>query len=402
MPTESIQPASPPPSLDGITDALKLEKMKQWFRANFESASARPQGDAPDTSGGSNVAVLEINDAFGGQASLELINKAAAELDNEAGASAWVPKDSRIGLTQDMVAEGREKSWRKPLSRPFLRRGAIWIGIAAAVLCVGLAGIVVLALRSAIVVSPSHDEGPHEEFVGTPAKTALDIIRMQACEIAWNEHIDEANASSTDVTTAYVPTSNPRGSPTGYPYVIGNITGTKYAFSSNTTADVDVCGWYFIPDGGSNTLARQAAGLQASAITNALNGGFSTAADDITNLISLTGAGQPAAPTSAQSITFNTHVKDAVTEYQNSLNNKIVTAAPDSAPITSPPVLDVATEKPDKGAWNNLWDKLLGRNTDDSWNIRRMVTGDLQSFELYMHAAITDGEINMGYVREKK
>jgi conjugal transfer/type IV secretion protein DotA/TraY len=265
-------------------------------------------------------------------------------------------------------------------------------------------------------------------------KAALDIIRMQACEIAWNEHIDEANASSTDVTAAYVPTSNPRGSPTGYPYVMGNITGTKYSFSSNTTADADVCGWYFIPDGGSNPLAKQAAGFQASAITNALNGGFATAAGDITNLISLTGAGQPAPPTSPQSITFNTHVKDGVAAYQADLNTQmaglasdqtdaittaigiirrygwvmagaflntidrlqgtLISAAADSAPITSPPILEVATEKPDKGVWKNLWEWLLGSNTDASWNIRGMVTGDLQSFELYMHAAITDGQIN--------
>jgi hypothetical protein len=271
-----------------------------------------------------------------------------------------------------------------------IRRRLSWLIVAAVIFLVGAAAIVDFISASHRAIAPPSDLALLTKD-RSPVAIALNIIRMQACEVTWNEHIDQANASGADVTAAYVPTSNPRGSPTGYPYVIGNITGTKYVFSSNTTADADVCGWYFIPDGGSNALAKQAAGFQASAITNALNGGFATAAGDITNLISLTGAGQPAAPTAPQS--FNTDVKDAVAAYQADLKDKSVANVSESAPVTSPPVLELPPKKPDNGMWLNLLDTLLGGNTDDSWKNYRRVVEDMRAFEVYVQAAKAENKL---------
>jgi len=96
-----------------------------------------------------------------------------------------------------------------------------------------------------------------QNLSGSNDKVALDIIRMKACEEAWNYHVQDNVNSGVNLSAENM------SDPTGVPYNVGNISGTKYSFSGNTAADQDICGWYFIPDGAT-------AGAQTRAIESAM------------------------------------------------------------------------------------------------------------------------------------
>ncbi|MDR3423856.1 MAG: DotA/TraY family protein [Alphaproteobacteria bacterium] len=110
-------------------------------------------------------------------------------------------------------------------------------------------------------------------------KVAEDIIRMQACQIAWNSYVTSYNTGGMQLQQMATPSS-------GSAIMLGNISGTKYSFSDNSAGGQDICGWYFIPAAGnSNTLLQSAIDGQTTAVQTLFSGQGQQAAQEVCQVL---------------------------------------------------------------------------------------------------------------------
>jgi conjugal transfer/type IV secretion protein DotA/TraY len=251
---------------------------------------------------------------------------------------------------------------------------------------------------------------------------AADIIRMQACETAWNYHVDQINANDGSISLAEMT------GPSGSPATIGGISGTKYSYSTDSLADTDICGWYFIPSDPSNPLLQTAIGYQQAAINSESAGSFQTAANEILNVVD-----NPSPTATQNAIKLDSLFTTAIGAYQKDVNTsmsglingqtsllsntlttmqpygwvmagaflntidrmqaELATAAADSTPVTSPPQFGTVddSEKPKQGFWAKLWN---GSN-DEAWSVRKMVAEDMQAYDFYQSASSDNAATNV-------
>ncbi|MDE2029447.1 MAG: DotA/TraY family protein [Alphaproteobacteria bacterium] len=259
---------------------------------------------------------------------------------------------------------------------------------------------------------------------------AMNIILMEACKEAWNTRVAEITKSgiNLDATKVYTKSAG---------YVLGNIPGTKYTYSSNSLADVDVCGSYFIPNGGGNQLVADAAAQQQAAITSSMSG-FQAAAKEIDPLIPSNGnAAAAAAATSG--VKLDQTFRSAIATYQKNLNANmkkltlnsasqiksaldaikpygwvmagtflntidrvqagVSSAVVNSTPKTEPPASQVSDkDRPSAlsgwfsaNAWSAWWHNGgSSSNSDDAWNIRKLVAGDMAAFDKYAYNSLAN------------
>lgn len=252
---------------------------------------------------------------------------------------------------------------------------------------------------------------------GTVENVGADVIRMLACRESWNYHIQEFAAGG--VTIAQMPM------PTGTAANIGGMTGTKYSFSSNALGDLDVCGWYFVPNGTGNTLLQSAIDIQTTALTTSVGGEFQAAADKIQGVFDAP-LGQTQTPIHLDA-TFANAVGDyqkAVTtgmagliqQQQGQISSTIATmkpygwvmagafmntidrmqaslaaAANDSMIKTSPPQSgDISNKGKPEQSWLQKYNPLDYSDSQQAWDVRKKVAQDMAAFDHYQIKAISD------------
>lgn len=96
-----LSPTSPVPSLDQLSEAEKIQAIKDWFHANFEDPVHETpyetrEGGYQFIWGGPYEAHEELESVFGDQVPAELIEKIAQELVDEDGVWDWAPNGNRI------------------------------------------------------------------------------------------------------------------------------------------------------------------------------------------------------------------------------------------------------------------------------------------------------------------
>jgi len=200
-------------------------------------------------------------------------------------------------------------------------------------------------------------------------QVALDIIRMKACEISWNAHVQKASSDNISLNMAMM--QDPSGEPAS--------TGVKYAFSGKSNADVEVCGFYLVP-GSSGTPSNLA---QTVAITDTMSA-FNSAAYDMLSLIVLAGESGPrTAPPAAAVAMFNSHVAAAVAQYRKALGD----AARDLAglPRTQPPAL--SSVGGNQSGFRHWWSKFTGNADDETAPICRETAEDMNNFDYFVTRA---------------
>lgn len=202
-------------------------------------------------------------------------------------------------------------------------------------------------------------------------KIVLDLIRMNACQISWNYHVNERIAAGSEI--ANVEMQDPVSSTSS----VDAKQGIKYTFSTNYFT-ADVCGWYFLPGDDSSDTGR-AALAQFKAIT-AINGHLADAAFKMNDIVAADSKSD--SKISFPVSDFHRAIEDAVTAYNNSLSDSLSSFgiikksayAQASMPVTSPPPTDVSNnDKPVKSLFGTV-------DIDNAWNIRMLVLSDMISF----------------------
>ena len=152
-------------------------------------------------------------------------------------------------------------------------------------------------------------------------QVAADIIYMEACKTAWNKHVQDQVAAGVSLGDATI------NAPVGMFAKIGNVEGTQYHYNSNSLADHDVCGSYFIPKpktmgAYSTQLVAKASAVQVAALNTAMPK-IQAAANTILTVMDPTGTTAVAAP----AVTLDPLVLDAIGTYQKAVNDGMVSIA---------------------------------------------------------------------------
>ena len=237
---------------------------------------------------------------------------------------------------------------------------------------------------------------------------AVDIIRMQACANAWNQRADNSGVGIAHIV------------PTCPQAMVGDTQGYKCSYSSTSLADIDICGWYFIPTGGSNAILNSALTIQTEVLNADLfSGPAAQAAAKIYDVMDNSGAtGTPPAMDATLQTAIAKYQTDLSTQMQGLVDNEtgqvntaltgmqkygwvmagaflnsidrmeagLSEAVTSSAPTTSPPRLGFMDD--DGQPKQNWWQKLWGDNSD-AWNMRKQVAQDMQAYSWYQGKAIT-------------
>ena len=152
-------------------------------------------------------------------------------------------------------------------------------------------------------------------------QVAADIIYMEACMRSWNKHVDDQIAAGVDLSGARIQP------PTGVAMKVGSVDGIAYHYSSNSVADQDVCGWYFIPTpkqvgAYSTQLTAAAVTAQSSALQTALPK-IQNAADTIQDIMNPS----ETTVTAAKTVKFDPLFMEAIKTYQIEVNKSMAKIA---------------------------------------------------------------------------
>ena len=172
-------------------------------------------------------------------------------------------------------------------------------------------------------------------------QNAANMIAIEACVFDYNARVTAqmGGINSTQTATMLIPTAGNQ-----CPMSISGHTGTKFSFSPGTAcgtgggnvtvADLDICGWYFVPNaaatGVTDPTAQAAYTAEAAALTAAipaLTTAATTGANGINTIMDPTVGGT--AQTTA--ITLDASTQDAVVAYQVAQSNAMAALAANQA-----------------------------------------------------------------------